>query len=87
MALTPYWGTAPPGVGTHLHFGLYEFIYKNGVWVGRNNAVLMYSFDPLPWLTDPNPEDDKIEGDWGGTLALLKNMGSFLEYLRKKYLI
>lgn len=82
---SPFWGTAPAGVGTHLHFGLYEFIFKNNAWVGRNNQVLQYSFDPLPWLTDPDPTDDKIEGDWSGTLSLLKNMASFLEYLKKKY--
>ncbi len=64
---TAFWGNAPAGVGTHLHFGLYEFRQKNGAWV-RINETLGGSFDPLPWLT----------GDWSGTSILLDYMVKLL---------
>lgn len=65
---TPYWGNAPAGVGTHLHFGVYVFkandqpLYPNCM----NNSV-----DPLPIIMQDNP-------NYGGTLVLLENLASWL---------
>lgn len=70
---TPFWGNAPAGEGVHLHFGMYELIQKSGVWTIKYEAM-MGSFDPLPWFTDSNPNDEKIEGNWGGTISVLQKM-------------
>ena len=66
---TPFWGNAPLGVGTHLHFSGYEFVERNGIWTRRNEAV-GGSFDLLPWLT----------GDWSGTKIMLDHVRKLLEF-------
>ena len=68
---TPYWGNAPAGVGTHLHFSLYENILRNGAWVPRWTNPMQNSTDPLPYLMK--------EQGLGGLTIVLQNM---LRYLR-----
>jgi murein DD-endopeptidase MepM/ murein hydrolase activator NlpD len=63
-----YWGNAPSEKGAHLHFGLYEYVIKNGQWVSRFTNPMMNSEDPLPYLT----------GDLSGLANALRNMASFL---------
>ena len=76
---TAYWGNAPAGKGTHLHFGLYEHILKNGAFVPRWTNPMQNSTDPLPFLSDPTPNDGKADGDFGGGITALKNA---LQYLK-----
>lgn len=61
---TSYWGNAPSGVGTHLHFGLHELVLNNGALTQRYNNPLQGTSDPLPYLT----------GDYSGEVGLLKQM-------------
>lgn len=67
----PYWGNAPAGKGTHLHFGLYEFTVTNGVLSPRWNNVMQNSTDPLPYLT----------GDLSGLIGILKQMVAYIAKL------
>ena len=71
-----FWGNAPAGVGTHLHFGLYEFKKENGKWKPRYTNVLKNTSDPLPYLTESpvNPN-----GDMSGSAVLLSNMLAYLK--------
>lgn len=69
---TPYWGNAPAGKGTHLHFSLYEYILKNNALVQRHSNPLGGSADPLPYLT----------GDFSGTTSLLQKALAYLKKLR-----
>lgn len=67
-----YWGNAPAGKGTHLHFGLHELILHTvggvSAWIGRYNNPLMGTSDPLPYLT----------GDLSGLRIVLMNIGMLL---------
>ncbi len=72
---TTYWGNAPAGAGTHLHFGLYEDIKTNGVWHRRYKNVLRDSVDPLPYITETA---EKPYGDLSGLQLFLQRM---LDYL------
>ena len=74
-----FWGDAPEGVGTHLHFGLYEDIKRNGTWERRYKNVLRDSVDPLPYISETaqNPY-----GNLGGIAVVLANMA---KYLSKKF--
>ena len=65
---TPYWGNAPAGKGTHLHFSLYEYILKNGAFQPRFNNLMQNTTDSLPYLTR-NPV---------GLITALKNILRFL---------
>ncbi len=51
---TPYWGTAPVGIGTHLHFGLHEekvnAVGGATAWNDRYLNAMQNSTDPLPIL-------------------------------------
>lgn len=67
---TPYWGDAPAGIGTHLHFSGYEFIYKDNAWRIRYNTALAGSFDPLPYLSP---------GELGGLTIVLNNARKLLQ--------
>ena len=69
---TPYWGNAPAGKGTHLHFGLREFIKKTA-WENRRTNPLGNTIDPLPYLT----------GDYSGINILLNNAKKLLLFWRK----
>lgn len=50
---TPYWGTAPAGVGTHVHFGLTEYIKKyvnhSEVWQKRHSNLQNGTTDPMSY--------------------------------------
>jgi murein DD-endopeptidase MepM/ murein hydrolase activator NlpD len=70
-----YWGNAPAGVGTHLHFGLYEDIKVAGLWFRRYKNVLRDSIDPLPWISE-TPENPG--GDITAELSMLKRMAVYL---------
>src|SRR3990167_8108666 len=70
---TAYWGNAPAGKGTHLHFGLTEFELKDGSWQ-RLYPYMGGSFDPLPFFTK----------DYSGTIHLLNNIAKYLNYLLNK---
>lgn len=70
-----FWGNAPPGVGTHLHFGLYEFKKKGKNWIPRYINVLKNSSDPLPYITE-TPQNP--QGNMAGLAILLNNMLRFL---------
>jgi len=74
---TPYWGNAPAGKGTHLHFGLYEFILKNGTWEPRYPNVLRNSSDPLPYISE---SAENPEGVLAGMAAAIANARKLLEY-------
>ena len=65
---TPYWGNAPAGKGTHLHFGLREYIKKNNAWQNRYTNPLGNTIDPLLYLT----------GSYAGVNILLNNMKRLL---------
>lgn len=69
----PYWGNAPAGKGTHLHFSLYEFTVNGGVLSPRWNNVMQNSTDPLPYLT----------GEFTGLIGVLKQMAAYLAKLSK----
>ena len=77
---TEYWGNAPAGVGTHLHFGMYERILKNGEWVQRypRDLPLKGSSDPLPYITE---SAENPYGDLGGLAVVLKNIAAYLRKL------
>lgn len=68
---TPYWGNAPAGKGTHLHFTLYENIMKNGAWMPRFNNLMQNSSDPLSYLTKGK--------ELGGLTAILRNLSAYLK--------
>lgn len=67
---TPYWGNAPAGKGTHLHFSLYEYIWKNGAMQPRFNNLMQNTSDPLPYLTR----------DTTGLVNALRNILAFLSF-------
>jgi murein DD-endopeptidase MepM/ murein hydrolase activator NlpD len=46
----PYWGNAPAGKGTHLHFGLREYVFRNGAWQNRRLNPLGNTIDPMIYL-------------------------------------
>lgn len=70
---TPYWGNAPAGRGTHLHFTLYEYIMEKGAFRPRFNNLMQNSSDPLPYLT----------GDTTGLKTALNNILAFIASRRK----
>jgi murein DD-endopeptidase MepM/ murein hydrolase activator NlpD len=74
-----FWGNAPQGVGTHLHFGLYEDIKRNGTWERRYHNPLRDSVDPLPYISETaeNPL-----GNLAGLSVVLKNIAKYLSTLR-----
>jgi murein DD-endopeptidase MepM/ murein hydrolase activator NlpD len=73
---TQYWGNAPAGVGTHLHFGVYELVLKGATnWVLRYPGVMKGSVDPLQYLTE-TPENPY--GDISGLQAMLNRMTNYL---------
>lgn len=72
---TPFWGNAPAGKGTHVHFGMYEWIFKNGTWVPRYVNVLRNSSDPLPYISE-TPENP--HGNLSGLAVLLGHMKEYL---------
>lgn len=78
---TKYWGNAPAGKGTHLHFGLYELILKNGQWAQRAYNVLKGSSDPLPYISE-TPENP--HGDLSGFTIVLNNAAKYLAMLAGK---
>lgn len=65
---TPYWGNAPAGKGTHLHFSLYEYVRKDGAFQPRFNNLMQNTTDPLPYLTR----------DTTGLQNALRNMLAFI---------
>lgn len=77
---TQFWGNAPAGVGTHLHFGMYEMKLVNGQWAQRypRDLPLKGSSDPLPYITETaeNPH-----GNVGGLALVLANIAKFLAKL------
>ena len=79
----PYWGNAPAGVGTHLHFGLYEHNLVNGTWRYRYTNPMQNSSDPLSYISDPTPFDDVADGNLGGLINVLSNMAKYLKSLIK----
>lgn len=80
---TPFWGDAPAGKGTHLHFGLYEHVQRDvqagqgvvQVWQPRYVNVLRNSSDPLPYISE-TPENP--HGNLSGLAVLLGNMKAYL---------
>lgn len=69
---TPYWGNAPAGRGTHLHFTLYEYQKdQNGHFQPRFRNAMQNSSDPLPYLTR-NPV---------GLVTTLNNIAAYLKWL------
>ena len=78
---TQYWGNAPANKGTHLHFGLYELMFKDGKWQQRYpvDLPLRGSSDPLPYITESAA---RPEGDITGLSLLVGRMAS---YLKKKF--
>ena len=73
---TQYWGNAPAGKGTHLHFGLYEFKKAlDGSWYPRFVNVLRNTSDPLPYVTETPTNPD---GDLTYLAAILNRMKQFL---------
>lgn len=70
---TPYWGNAPAGKGTHLHFSLYEYVWGNGQFQPRFQNGMQNSTDPLPYLTR-NPI---------GLVTVLQNIAKYLGVLQK----
>jgi murein DD-endopeptidase MepM/ murein hydrolase activator NlpD len=71
---TPYWGNAPAGKGTHLHFSLYEYVFKNGSLQPRFHNFMQNSSDPLSYLTR-NPV---------GLVTVLKNVLALIAFWQKK---
>jgi murein DD-endopeptidase MepM/ murein hydrolase activator NlpD len=73
---TSYWGNAPAGAGTHLHFGLHELILHTvggvSAWMGRYQNPMMGTSDPLYYLT----------GDTAGEVNVLHNI---LDYIKAKF--
>lgn len=67
--MTEYWGNAPAGVGTHLHFSLFELKRIGTVWVPRYVNAMGNTSDPLYYLT----------GDTGGEVTVLQNILAFLK--------
>jgi murein DD-endopeptidase MepM/ murein hydrolase activator NlpD len=66
-----YWGNAPAGVGTHLHFGINEFILTStGAWVPRFINQMGNTTDPLSYLTKGK--------ELGGLAVILRNMLTYL---------
>jgi len=65
---TAYWGNAPAGKGTHLHFTLYEYTVKDGALSPRWNNKMQNSTDPLPYL----------RGDFTGSIGVLKQALAYL---------
>ena len=72
---TAYWGDAPAGKGTHLHYSIYEYILKDKSWQRRWINALHGSIDPLPWLT----------GNMTGWMQILEQAKKLLLFWRKKY--
>lgn len=77
---TQYWGDAPAGKGTHLHFGLYELVNDGLRWAIRDNGPMKGSIDPLPYISDPTPHDGKADGNLGGFAATLANISRYLKF-------
>jgi murein DD-endopeptidase MepM/ murein hydrolase activator NlpD len=78
---TQFWGNAPAGVGTHLHFGLYELILRGGLWVRRTINVLNGSSDPLPYISK-TPQ--RPNGNLSGFTVVLNNAAALLNKWRRK---
>lgn len=77
---TTYWGNAPAGIGTHLHFSLYEHVLVNGVmWRSRDFNPMGNSSDPLPFISDPTPFDDVADGNLSGWKIVLANATAYLK--------
>lgn len=77
---TTYWGNAPAGKGTHLHFGLYEYKKDQwGNWQARYVNVLRNTSEPLQYLTE-TPENPY--GDLSGFAVVLNNAAAYLAKLR-----
>ena len=72
---TKYWGNAPAGKGVHLHYGLHEYVFKNGYWQPRYVNVLRNSTDPLPYISE-TPE--MPEGNLSGIAVMLGHMKQYL---------
>ena len=70
----PYWGNAPAGKGTHVHFSLYEYLLDGGALVPRWNNAMQNSTDPLPYLT----------GELTGLAGVLKQALAYLSKLRPR---
>jgi murein DD-endopeptidase MepM/ murein hydrolase activator NlpD len=78
-----YWGNAPAGTGTHLHFGLHESIADGlGGWKPRYPNPMGNTVDPLPYISDPTPNDDVADGNLSGLMIVLQNLA---QYLKDKY--
>lgn len=75
---TEFWGNAPAGVGTHLHFGLYELAFRDGKWQQRwsKDLPLKGSSDPLPYITE---NEKNPYGNVSGFAVVLKNMLAYLK--------
>lgn len=78
---TTFWGNAPAGKGTHLHFGLYEMISVHDQWVQRypRHLPLKGSSDPLPYITESASEP---HGDVSGMGIVLANIAAYLRRFR-----
>lgn len=82
---TAYWGNAPAGVGTHLHFSLYEHKLVTGVmWQARDLNPMQNSTDPLPFISDPTPFDAVADGNLSGWRIVLENAQRYLLSIFKK---
>lgn len=82
---TPYWGNAPAGLGTHLHFALYEQRLEQGVmWRPRDLNPLGNSVDPLPYISDPTPFDNVADGNLSGLAIVLANAKKYLNFILGK---
>ena len=54
---TPYWGNAPAGKGTHLHFGIYPLIQGtdkgNAYWINGQGYIKEFPNNGYNGATDP----------------------------------
>lgn len=72
---TPYWGNAPAGLGTHLHWAMREFIVIGGQEKNRYPNQMGGTVDPLLYLNL----------DVTGTLIYLANIKRLLAFWKTKY--
>ena len=74
---TPYWGNAPVGRGTHLHWLVRELLITDSQTERKNRYTnsMGGTIDPLYYLN----------GDTNGNLVYLSNIGNFLRYLKLKF--
>lgn len=70
-----YWGNAPAGTGTHLHWTTREFLIVNGEKKNRYKNSLGDTTDPLYYLN----------ADVAGTLIYLANIQRLLAYWKARY--